>query len=281
MPLETEVLIDGLVFAEGPRWRNGRLWFSDMHAHRVMTVDEAGKQSSIVEVPSQPSGLGWLPDGRLLIVSMTDRRLLRYDGSKLEQVGDLSALATGHCNDMVVDTQGRAYIGNFGFDFDAGEKPVTTDLIMVTPDGDVRVVAHDLMFPNGMVITPDGRQLIVGESFAARLTAFDIEPDGSLSNRRLWAQLDGAVPDGICLDAEAAIWVASPPSNAFLRVHEGGEISERVEVDQMAIACMLGGADRRTLFCLTSAAVGPDEVKADPKARIETVRVEVAGAGLP
>jgi len=281
MSLTTEVLIEGLVFPEGPRWRDGKLWFSDMHAHRVMTVDTHGKLESIVQVPANPSGLGWLPDGRLLIVSMTDRRLLRYDGERLEEVADLSALAPGHCNDMVVDAQGRAYVGNFGFDFDGGETPVSTNLILVTPEGEARTVADGLVFPNGMVITPGGDTLIVGETFGARLSAFDIATDGSLSNRRVWAQLDGAVPDGICLDEEAAVWVASPVSNSFLRVLEGGEITTRIEVDQMAIACMLGGADRRTLFCLTSAAVGPEEVKADPRARIETVEVDVPGAGLP
>lgn len=281
MSLKTEILIDGRVFLEGPRWRDGRLWFSDMHDHRVMTVDVEGNLETVVEVPAQPSGLGWLPDGRLLIVSMTDRRLMRFDGKRLEVVADLRDLTTGHCNDMVVDARGRAYIGNFGFDFDAREKPVNTNLVLVTPEGSARTVADDLAFPNGTVITPDGRTLILGESMAARLTAFDIAEDGSLSGRRVWAPLEGATPDGICLDAEGAVWVSSPPSNAFLRVREGGEILERVDVDQMAIACMLGGPDRRTLFCLTAAAVAPDAVKADRRARIETVQVAVPGAGLP
>lgn len=281
MARKTEVLIDGRVFLEGPRWRDDRLWFSDMHDHRVMTVDMAGHMESVVEVPAQPSGLGWLPDGRLLIVSMTDRRLLRFDGRRLEVAAELGELTTGHCNDMVVDTRGRAYIGNFGFDFDRGEKPVPTNLVLVTPEGATRIVAEDLQFPNGTVITPDGRTLIIGESMAARLTAFDVAEDGSLSGRRVWAQLEGAMPDGICLDAEGSVWIASPVSNCFLRVREGGEVQERVDVDQMAIACMLGGPDRRTLFCLTSAAVGVDDVKAAHRARIETVRVDVPGAGLP
>lgn len=281
MARKTEVLIDGRVFLEGPRWHEGRLWFSDMHDHWVMTVDMAGHLERVVEVPAQPSGLGWLPDGRLLIVSMTDRRLLRFDGQRLEVVADLRGLTTGHCNDMVVDAGGRAYIGNFGFDFDRGEKPVPTNLVLVTPEGAARTVAEDLQFPNGAVITPDGRTLIVGESMAARLTAFDIAEDGSLSGRRVWAQLEGAMPDGSCLDAEGSVWIASPVSNCFLRVREGGDVQERIDVDQMAIACMLGGPDRRTLFCLTAAAVGVDEVKASHRARIEMVRVDVPGAGLP
>src|SRR5215470_17338669 len=177
------VLLDGLYFPEGPRWHEGKLWFSDMHGHRVIKLGLDGKAETVVEVPAAPSGLGWLPDGRLLVVSMKDRRLLRLDANGLAQVADLSRLAPFHCNDMVVDAQGRAYVGNFGFDLHGGAAHVPTVLILVLPSGAARVVADDIQFPNGTVITPDGRTLIIGESFGACLTAFDVQADGSLTNR--------------------------------------------------------------------------------------------------
>jgi sugar lactone lactonase YvrE len=281
MALATSVLLDGLAFPEGPRWRDGKLWFSDMHDHRVLTVDPNGRAEHVVEVPAQPSGLGWLPDGRLLVVSMTDRKLMRLEGERLRLHADLSELASFHLNDMVVDARGRAYVGNFGFDLIAQAAPSPAELILVTPDGGARVVAEKLDFPNGSVITPDGRTLIVAESFGARLTAFDIAEDGSLAGRRVWAQLEGAVPDGICLDAEGAVWLASPPFQQVLRVREGGEVVERIDTGQQAIACMLGGPERRTLFVLTAPGIDPEECRAARGARIETLQVEVAGAGLP
>lgn len=276
------VLLEGLMFPEGPRWRDGKLWFSDMYARAVSTVDENGRSERVAEVPNSPSGLGWLPDGRLLIVSMADRRLLRLepDGSLFE-VADLSALVAFHCNDMVVDRGGRAYVGNFGFDLIAGAKPTTTDLVLVTPDGQARVVAEDLAFPNGTVITPDGRTLIVGETFAGRLSAFDVDPDGSLGNRRVWATLEGAVPDGICLDAEGGIWVASPRSAEVLRVEEGGRVTDRFGVSTQAFACMLGGADGRTLFVCTAASARPDECRRQKSGRIEAFPAKIPHAGLP
>jgi len=281
MVLETRVLLDGLVFGEGPRWHDGKLWFSDMHAHRVMTVNLDGKTETIIEVAGQPSGLGWLPDGRLLVVSMTDRRLLRLDPDGLTEAADLRELASYHCNDMVVDRQGRAYIGNFGFDFIARQPFAPAEIVLVTPDGNARVVADEMAFPNGSVITPDGRTLIVGETYGARLTAFDIKPDGSLTGRRVWAQLEQAVPDGICLDAEGAIWVASPMSAEVLRVRESGEVTHRIKVSTQAYACMLGGPERRTLFVLTAETTNPDEARAKKSGRVETVEVDVPGAGLP
>jgi sugar lactone lactonase YvrE len=281
MASELTVLLDGRAFLEGPRWHEGRLWLSDMHTHHVLALDTDGKVETIVEVPNQPSGLGWLPDGRLLIVSMTDRKLLRLEGRKLELHADLSGLASFDCNDMVVDGLGRAYVGNFGFDLNARADFKPAELILVPPDGAARVVADDLRFPNGTVITPDGSTLIVGESFGGRLSAFDIEPDGSLSGRRVWAQLDGSVPDGICLDAEGAIWVSSPVSNEVLRVREGGEITRRIATETQAIACMLGGADRCTLFVLTSSTTEPDAAREQLSARVETLVVDVPGAGYP
>jgi sugar lactone lactonase YvrE len=275
-----ETWVDGLRFPEGPRWHEGRLWFSDMHSQQVIAVDEAGDRETIVEVPNDPSGLGWLPDGRLLVVSMRDRKLLRLDPDGLQEVADLSASASFHCNDMVVDAQGRAYVGHFGFDLHSGQEPCGASLILVEPDGSQRVAAENLLFPNGSVITPDGRSLIVGESFGACLTAFDIAEDGSLSGRREWARVERAIPDGICLDAEGAIWMASPIGGGVLRVREGGEVTDRVEVEHEAFACMLGGAERRTLFICTAADSDPAKT-GNRTGRIERLDVEVPGAGLP
>jgi sugar lactone lactonase YvrE len=278
----TEVVMEGLAFPEGPRWHEGRLWFSDMHAHVVMALDPStGKTEEIVELPTGPSGLGWLPDGTLLVVSMTERRLMRLDGEELVEHADLSPWATFHCNDMVVDARGRAYVGNFGFDLFSGTAPVPATMVRVDPDGSAQPVADELLFPNGTVITPDGSTLVVGESFGARLTAFDIAEDGSLADRRVWAQLEGAVPDGICLDEEGAIWLASPISNQVLRVREGGEVTQRIELDRGAYACMLGGDDRRTLFICTATSSDPAECIEQRAGRIESVRVDVPGVGLP
>ena len=277
-----ESLLDGLTFTEAPRWRDGRLWFSDFYTHRVLAVYPDGTVETILEIPQRPSGLGWMPDGSLLVVSMLDRRLLRVENGRTRVHADLSAVATGPCNDMVVDARGRAYVGNFGYDRHKGEPPRTTCLARVDPDGRVTRAAEDLFFPNGTVITPDGRTMIVAETQGHRLTAFDVAPDGTLGNRRVWAPLDDAVfPDGICLDAEGAIWVSDARGFALLRVREGGKIDGTVSTGtRYAFACMLGGADRRTLFVCTSTGSGP--AMADKRdGAIETVRVDVPGAGLP
>lgn len=276
-----KVLLDHLAFPEGPRWHDGKLFFSDMHAHKVMTVDLEGKTETIAEVPNRPSGLGWLPDGRMLVVSMTDRRLMRLEGGSLQLHADLSKLASFDCNDMVVDAKGRAYVGNFGYDLHINAPQKPAELVMVTPDGKASVVANDLQFPNGTVITADGKALIVGESMGRRLTAFDIRPDGSLANRRLWAEIAPALPDGIALDAEGAIWVSSPFTNETIRVLEGGKVTERIKTSQMSIACALGGKDRKTLFVLTAPTTDPEKCLANPASRIEITQVEVAGAGWP
>jgi sugar lactone lactonase YvrE len=279
--MKTTVILDGLFFPEGPRWHNGKLWFSDMQGFCVMTVDPAGNSEKIIAVKGSPSGLGWLPDGRLQVVSMLDRRLLRLDAAGLVEVADLSHLASYHCNDMVMDSQGRAYIGNFGFDFAANAPVKPAEIVLVTPDGHARVVAEDLLFPNGTVITPDGQTLIVAETFGHRLTAFDIESDGSLSNRRIWASLDGAFPDGICFDAQGAIWVAAPHPGAVMRVLPGGEMTHRITVSTNPYACMLGGEDRCTLFVCTAGSAIPDAVRTEAGGKIEVFEVEVPGAGLP
>lgn len=283
MNTSTEIVLAGLCFPEGPRWRDGALYFSDMHTHRVMRLKPGSRAEVVVEIPDdEPSGLGWLPDGRLLIVSMRRRRLLRLDPGGLVEAADLSGIASFNCNDMVVDELGRAYVGNLGSDVDAGEETRPAELILVPPDGPARVAADGLLVPNGCVITPDRRSLIVAESFGARLTAFDVRADGSLIERRTWADLgEGAVPDGICLDAEGAIWVALPLASEVVRVREGGEITQRISVPGLAVACMLGGDDRRNLYICAADSYPPDSSVPTRDGRIECVRVDVPGAGLP
>lgn len=277
-----DIILDGLAFPEGPRWHEGRLWFSDQHDKRVLAMDTDGKHETIVEVPNQPSGLGWLPDGRMLVVSMNDRSVYRFDGGALTLHADLSALAPGQCNDMIVDATGRAYVGNFGFDMYGGDKPRDTCLIAVEPDGSARIAAEGLSFPNGTVITPDGKTMIVGESMGARLTAFDIDADGNLSNHREWAKIIGATPDGICLDAEGAVWIASPFTGDVLRIAEGGKVLETITTSHPGtFACMLGGPDRKTLYICTAPSHIPEECIAAHQGRIEAVAVDVPGAGLP
>ena len=280
-PGKLTTLLDNLCFGEGPRWHEGRLFFSDMHAHEVIALGMDGRRETITHVPNQPSGLGWTPGGRLLVVSMLDRALLRLDGDVLTKVADLMHLASHHCNDMVVDRAGNAYIGNFGFDlFDRNAVRRPAELILVRPDGEASVVARDLEFPNGTVI--NGTTLIVAESMAARLTAFDIAADGSLHGRRVWAELpSGTVPDGICLDAEGAIWVASPGTLNCMRVLPSGRVTHMIDCERGAFACMLGGDDRRTLFILTAKSSDPQACRANRDGRVEFVHVEVPGAGLP
>jgi sugar lactone lactonase YvrE len=280
MSASPRVIIDDLVFPEGPRWHQGRLWFSDIHDHRVVVSDEEGNAETVVEVPGQPSGLGWLPDGRLLIVSMTDRRLLRFEQGQLVEVADLSELAPYHCNDMVVDRNGRAYIGNYGFDLDGGEEPTGTTLVCVEPDGEAWVVVEQMLFPNGIVVTSDNRTLIVAESFGQRLSAYDIDDDGSLGNPRIWADLRPNVPDGICLDDEGAVWVADPAHRGVMRVKEGAGAIDWISTgDRRAIACVLGGRDGRTLFICTATSTDPQKCIDARAGRIEAVEVDVPYPG--
>jgi sugar lactone lactonase YvrE len=280
--MKLTTLVTDLSFSEGPRWHNNKLYYSDFYRHVVEAVDLDGNIELIAEVPNQPSGLGWLPDGRLLIVSMRDRKVLRQekDGS-LSVHADLNDIATFDCNDMVVDAQGRAYVGNFGSNIEAGDlQPTPAKLALVQTDGGVSCAAENLAFPNGAVITPDGSTLIIAETFGQALSCFDIDPDGSLSNRRIWAKLDPHFPDGICLDDKAGIWFADPVNNCVVRVEEGGAVTDKIETGRPAYACMLGGSDGRRLFILTADASG----KAASRSRtgkIETIDVEFAAAGLP
>ena len=282
--MKTEAFAEGLHFGEGPRWHDGRLWLSDVYAHAVLVVDADGHIEPVVEGPGQPSGLGWLPDGRLLVVSMTDRRVLRLepDGELVEHA-DLSHLAPFHCNDMLVDPVGRAYVGNFGFDHEAHfgsgggtlETAPTTVLARVDPDGTIDVAADGLLFPNGTVLTPDGRTLVVAESLGMRLTAFDVDPtDGALSGRRVWAETTGRVPDGTCLDVrDGTIWIANAMAAECVRYAEGGKVLDVVETSQPCFACALGGADGRTLFCITAPTSTASKVADVRKGRIEVARV--------
>ena len=276
------IVLDGLDFPECPRWHDGRLFFSDQHARRVCAMDTDGKLEEIIDVIGQPSGLGWMPDGRMLVVSMHERRVLRLDGGTLVEHSDLSQLAPSQCNDMVVAASGRAYVGNFGFDIYTGEQPCETVVIAVEPDGTARVAAENVAFPNGSVITPDGRTLLVGESMGRRIRAYDIAPDGSLSNARVWAQIEKGTVDGMCLDAEGAVWVADPGGGVCRRVVEGGAVLDEVQGSHPGVyACMLGGEDRRTLYLCTAPSHVPEETRAAHQGRIEAVRVDVPGAGLP
>ena len=278
---EPTLLIDGLAFAEAPRWHDGALWCSDFFLKQVLRVDAQGRAEVMAEVPQQPSGLGWMPDGRLLVVSMLDRALMRQerDGA-LVRVADLAAFTGGLCNDMVVDARGGAYVGNFGFDlFAEPREPRPAALVYVSPDGVASVAAKGLEFPNGAVITSDGGTLIIAETFGRRLTAFRIAADGALHERRVWAELGKVAPDGICLDAEGAVWVASPRTNEFVRVREGGDVLERIATDRQAIACALGGADGRRLFMVSGKVRAAEPSLADRAACIRWIDVAVPAAG--
>jgi len=289
------ILRDGIWFGEGPRWHDGRLWYSDFYDHAVHAIDLDGQDERIVEVASQPSGLGWLPNGDLIITSMLDRQLLRWDGSNLHEYADLNSHFTWHANDLLVDAEGRAYVGNFGFDYEifleehgveglfVDPDSLTTALCRVDPDGSVHVAADGLIFPNGMVITPDGRTLIVAETLALRLTAFDVAADGSLSNRRVWADLTAefAAPDGICLDAEGAVWIATALAPRLLRVGEGGVILDEVATSMNTYACMLGGPEGKHLFAMTAPSSDSRVASLEQNGAIEVVEVEVPHAGQP
>lgn len=293
--MTTQILRDGLWFGEGPRWHEGRLWYSDFYDHAVHAIDIDGVDERVLEVESQPSGLGWLPNGDLLVTSMLDRRLLRWDGSELHVHADLGAHFTWHANDLLVDAVGRAYIGNFGFDLDvfleengvegifADPDALATVMCRVDPDGAVSVAAPEMIFPNGMVLTPDGRTMIVAETLALRLTAFDVAPDGTLSNRRVWADLapQMAAPDGICLDAEGAVWIATALTPRLLRVGEGGVILDEIVTTMNTYACMLGGPEGNHLFAMTAPSSDARVASASRDGAIEMVQVAVPRAGRP
>ena len=274
-------LLGGLGFPEGPRWHRGRLWFSDFGERIVRAVDLNGAAREIVHVEASPSGLGWLPDDSLLVVSMRDRRLLRTTSGATLEHADLSRFTRTACNDMVVDTDGNAYVGYMGFDlFESPLQPKPASLILVRPDGSASVVASDLMFPNGIVLTPDGRTLIVAETFGRRLTAFDVARDATLSRRRVFAELPDRAPDGICLDRDGAVWVADAAGKACVRVQGGGAVTDIIRTERGCFACALGGQDGRTLFLCCADGYDPSSM-ALRTGSIETVQVAVPGSAHP
>ncbi len=280
----TSVLLDDLLFGEGPRWHDGRLWFSDFFRKQVRAVTMAREVELIAEVPEQPSGLGFLPDGRLLIASMGNRSVLRrrHDGS-LVRHADLSGVTAGAVNDLLADSRGRAYVGNFG-----GPDPATpgvflpTGIALVHQDGAVEIVADDMVFPNGMAMANGGHVLLVAETYGSRITAFTVDQSsGRLGERRIWANLPGVHPDGIALDAKGNLWVADPPKRQCLLVGEGGSVLGSVATRYPCIAPCLGGPTGHTLFLCTSA--WPDAtvrcLDTDPVGLIETIDVAVPAMG--
>jgi sugar lactone lactonase YvrE len=279
-----KTLMSGIAFGESLRWHDGRVWFADWGAQEIVAVDPDGGSEVVVRVdfPSFPLSFDWLPDGRLLVVSATDGRLMRReaDGS-LAVHAELSGLAAaGHAwNELVVDGHGNAYVNNIGFNFAAGETGLGT-IAMLRQDGQIREVADGLGFPNGMAVTPDNSTLIVGESYASKLTAFDIDADGSLSNRRTWADTPGDHPDGICIDAEGAVWYADVANSHCVRVREGGDVLQTVELDRGCFDCMLGGDDGQTLFIVGQEWHGPQSaLNGDRTGRLVATPAPAPAAG--
>jgi sugar lactone lactonase YvrE len=283
MPETPRTLLTGLVVGESPRWHDGRLWFSNWGAQEVIAVDPDGNSEVVVRVPTTlPFCIDWLPDGRLLIVSGPEGLVLRRepDGALVTHA-DLRGLSPYPWNEIVVDGQGAIYVNGAGFDLMGGGRPAPGRIALITADGTAAEVAGGIAFPNGMAITPDNETLIVADSYGKCLTAFDIAGDGSLSNRRVWAALDGH-PDGICIDAESAVWYAEVPGRRCVRVREGGEALERVELDRGGFACMLGGADGKTLFIVAAEWNGPDAmVDGARTGQLLACPAPAAGAGWP
>jgi sugar lactone lactonase YvrE len=276
--------MEGIVFGEQPRWHEDRLWFSDWGPPEVIAVDLEEGHEVMLQAESFPCCVDWLPDGRLLIVSARAGRLLRQepDGALVTH-GDLGSVSKPPAgNELVVDGRGNAYVNGGGFDLSAGEPFAPGIIALVTPDGSTRQVADGLAFPNGMLVTADNATLIVAESYGKKLTAFDIEDDGSLSNRRVWAELGEGVPDGICLDAENAVWYGDVPNKRCVRVREGGEVLQTIELDRGCFACALGGADRKTLFMMATRWNGPENMFAEPRTgQVLTADAAAPGAGWP
>src|SRR5215831_6133090 len=281
---DPQVVMTGIVFGEQPRWHEGRLWFSDWGRPEVLAVDPEGNHEVVCTAPAFPCCVDWLPDGRLLIVSARDGLLLRRElNGAIVTHGDLGAVSDpAPGNELVVDGRGNSYVNGGGFDLMAGEPFAPGVVALVTPDGSARKVADGLAFPNGMLVTPDNATLIVAESYAKRLTAFDIEDDGSLSNRRVWAELGDGVPDGICLDVQNAVWYADVPNKRCVRVREGGAMQETIDLDFGCFACALGGADRKTLFMMVQEWRGPANMFEEPRTgRVLATEAPAPGAGWP
>jgi sugar lactone lactonase YvrE len=248
-----ELVLDGLTMGESPRWHDGRLWVCDWGTGEVLSVQGRGQRRVEANVPSMPICIDWQPDGPLLVVSGGERRVLRQlADATLEVVYDLAQLVDQPWNEIVVHHQGFAFVNNIGFDLMAGEQPTSGVVAVVAPDGSARIVADDLAFPNGMTLTGNGQTLLVAESYGGRITAFDVAADGSLTGRRVWADVGDGAPDGVCLDAEGALWYADVPNRRCVRVREGGEVLDVVETERGCFSCTLGGTDGRTLFLVTA-----------------------------
>lgn len=279
--MRLRTIIRGLGFAEAPRWHQGRLWFVDFFSGQVLRGGLDGSYEAVTRVENMPGGLGFLPDGTPLVVSQRDFRMLRIaPNGSLGPYADLGAHAVGAANELFVDPAGRAWVGHHGFDFFGGAEPRPSSLLRVDPDGSVTVAAEGLIFPNGTALLPDGRTLIVAESFANRLTAFDVGADGALSNRRVWAELGDHTPDGICVDAEGAVWAGSPMTGAFVRVREGGEIVDEIAAPdgRWAVACAFVGEGLERLCCITAATSLEDMPQGKSEAFVELAEVDVPGA---
>jgi sugar lactone lactonase YvrE len=275
-------VITGLAFAEAPRWHDGALFVSDIFGRAVWRAVPGAEPEVIHEVPGLPSGLGWLPDGRMVIVSMRERRLLVAGPDGLSEYADLRALVAGDCNDMVVDAAGRCYVGNFGYDLVGGAERRPTGVVLVDESGRPQMLAGDLWFPNGMAITPDHRTLLVAETRGARISAFNIGGDGSLFDRRSFAEFADTGPDGICLDAEGAVWLASPSTGEVLRVADGGKVLARLDPPLgTAQACMLGGPGGRSLFVCSSPTHIEAEAVESRLGQVAMIEVDVPHSGRP
>lgn len=275
---QATLFADDFLFLEAPRWHQGRLWISDVFDMKLYTVQANGDRTLICDVPQRPSGIGFLPDGTPIVVSARDKKLMKLVDGTLAVHADLSSFATGYLNDLVVDECGRIYVGNFGYDLYGGAPKVPTDLHLVEPDGSVSVAASGIEFPNGMVLMNGGRALVVAETWACRLTAFERGPNGELSNRRVYADLGKREPDGICVDAEGGIWVACFNTGEFLRILDGGEITDHISLARHAISCGLGGKDGKTLFCSVYTGTLEDMEANKRLAAVYTVEVEIPGA---
>lgn len=275
--LSAELFADDFIFLEAPRWHGGKLWVSDVFDHKLHNLAPDGTREFVCDVPNRPSGQGFLPDGTHIVVSATDRKLLSVKNGKLSEYADLSGHATGFVNDFAVDRHGRIFAGNFGYDYDAGEPRKPASLHRIDPDGSVREVASGVDFPNGSVVINGGRTLVVAETWIGKLTAFDLSDDGALSNRRIFADLGERQPDGICGDQEDAIWVGCFNTGEFLRVLDGGTITDRVAFDGRAVSCILGGSDMRQLFCTVYAGSIPELVNKQRKGCIYSLSVDVPG----
>ncbi len=276
-------VLTGLAFAEGPRWHDGALFISDIFGRQVWRVVPGETPEVIHQVPGLPSGLGWLPDGRMVIVAMRERRLLVAEpGGALREYADLSGVVAGDCNDMVVDSVGRCYVGNFGYDLLGGAERRPTGVVFVDEAGRAELLAGDLWFPNGLAISADGRTLLVAETRGSRISAFAIRADGTLGDRRTFAEFDETGPDGMCLDAEGALWVASPSTGELIRVAADGQVVARLDPPQGAAqACMLGGPDGRSLFVCSTPTHIEHEALERRAGRVEMIEVDVPRAGLP